>query len=159
MDGRKVFAGQPFPPKPPSCKEPLYGPTDSSLGQPDGSQTRFWTNRWEAGKTPWDWGGIPPALASFFARGEPPTRVLIPGCGSAYEVKTFHGTLAGVGENRRSFLVSGWLSLILGKSFEQISQLLLGRYGLIHGTSNLFLHQFSETFTQSVDGHLDRTFA
>jgi len=59
---------------------------DSLLTPPDSSQTRFWTNRWEAGKTPWDLGGIPPALASFLSRGEPPTRVLIPGCGSGYEV-------------------------------------------------------------------------
>jgi len=63
---------------------------NNSLGQPDSSQTRFWTNRWEAGKTPWDLGGIPPALASFLLRGGPPVRVLIPGCGSGYEVKAFH---------------------------------------------------------------------
>jgi SAM-dependent methyltransferase len=59
------------------------------MNEPDSSQTRFWTNRWEAGKTPWDLGRIPPALASFLSRGEPPTRVLIPGCGSGYEVKAF----------------------------------------------------------------------
>src|SRR3974390_1249051 len=42
------------------------------MDQPlDSSQTRFWTNRWEAGKTPWDLGGIPPALAAFLARREP----------------------------------------------------------------------------------------
>jgi SAM-dependent methyltransferase len=56
----------------------------------DSSQTQFWNKRWEAGKMPWDLGGIPPALVSFLNRNRTPTRVLIPGCGSGYEVQAFH---------------------------------------------------------------------
>jgi hypothetical protein len=58
--------------------------------QPDSSQTRFWTNRWSAGKTPWDLGGVPENLVSFLSRERTPAKVLIPGCGSGYEVKAFH---------------------------------------------------------------------
>lgn len=50
----------------------------------------FWNSRYVAGTTPWDFGGIPPALADFLARhpgrGE---RVLVPGCGFGYEVAAF----------------------------------------------------------------------
>jgi SAM-dependent methyltransferase len=56
----------------------------------DSSQPDFWTTRYAAGKTPWDFGGVPAALESFLARSSVPTRVLIPGCGSGYEVQAFH---------------------------------------------------------------------
>jgi len=49
----------------------------------------FWNTRYAAGKTPWDFGGVPAALRSFLARAKP-GRVLIPGCGSGYEVQAFH---------------------------------------------------------------------
>lgn len=62
------------------------------MNQPDSSKTIFWTKRWEAGKIPWDMGGIPPQLLSFLQRTEGPARVLIPGCGSGYEVRAFHET-------------------------------------------------------------------
>ena len=48
----------------------------------------FWDSRYREGKTPWDFGGIPAALAAYLrttARG----RALIPGCGSGYEVRAF----------------------------------------------------------------------
>jgi hypothetical protein len=45
---------------------------------------------WNGGKTPWDLGGVPSALVSFLARTRTSTRVLIPGCGSGYEVRAFH---------------------------------------------------------------------
>ena len=50
------------------------------MNEPDGSQTVFWTKRWEVGKIPGDCGGIPPSLVSFLGRIPAPTRVLIPGC-------------------------------------------------------------------------------
>jgi SAM-dependent methyltransferase len=58
---------------------------DSASNQPD-----FWTARYVAGRMPWDFGGVPAALQSFLARWTVPTRVLIPGCGSGYEVAAFH---------------------------------------------------------------------
>lgn len=59
--------------------------------EPDSSNTQFWVRRWQAGKLPWDLGGIPQDLVSFLTRSQgSPTRVLIPGCGTGYEVQAFH---------------------------------------------------------------------
>ncbi|MSU57346.1 MAG: methyltransferase domain-containing protein [Pedosphaera sp.] len=58
---------------------------------PDSSRTQFWVKRWEDGTLPWDLGGIPPNLVSFLTRSSAsPARVLIPGCGTGYEVRAFH---------------------------------------------------------------------
>jgi hypothetical protein len=46
--------------------------------------------RYAAGRTPWDFGGVPAALKSFLAGSSTPGSVLIPGCGSGYEVQAFH---------------------------------------------------------------------
>jgi len=56
----------------------------------DSNQPDFWTVRYAAGKTPWDFGGVPSALKSFLERSSAPGRILIPGCGSGYEVQAFH---------------------------------------------------------------------
>jgi len=56
----------------------------------DSNQPDFWTVRYTAGKTPWDFGGVPLALKSFLERSSVPSRVLVPGCGSGYEVQAFH---------------------------------------------------------------------
>ena len=55
----------------------------------DSTQPDFWNTRYTAGKTPWDLGGVPGALRSFLTRAKPPGRILIPGCGSGYEVQAF----------------------------------------------------------------------
>ncbi len=55
----------------------------------DSTRPDFWTSRYVAGKTPWDFGGVPAALKSFLTRSSAPGRVLIPGCGSGYEVQAF----------------------------------------------------------------------
>ena len=67
----------------------MHNPSDSN--QPD-----FWSVRYAAGKTPWDFGGVPSALKSFLERSSPPGRVLIPGCGSGYEIQAFHAAGYGV---------------------------------------------------------------
>ena len=56
----------------------------------DSNQPDFWTVRYAAGKTPWDFGGVPSALKSFLERPSVPGRVLVPGCGSGYEIQAFH---------------------------------------------------------------------
>jgi len=56
----------------------------------DCNQADFWTVRYAAGKTPWDFGGVPSALKSFLERSSVRGRVLIPGCGSGYEIQAFH---------------------------------------------------------------------
>ena len=57
---------------------------------PDSNQPDFWTVRYAAGKTPWDLGGVPSALKSFLERNSAPGQVLIPGCGSGYELQAFY---------------------------------------------------------------------
>ena len=56
----------------------------------DSNRPDFWTVRYAAGKTPWDFGGVPSALKSFLERSPGRGKILIPGCGSGYEVQAFH---------------------------------------------------------------------
>ena len=55
----------------------------------DAARPEFWEKRFRPGFTPWDSGGIPLALESFLGREPRGARVLIPGCGSGYEVRAF----------------------------------------------------------------------
>ncbi len=56
----------------------------------DSMDIEFWDSRYRAGRTPWDFGGVPRALSDWLERAPQPGRVLIPGCGSGYEVRAFH---------------------------------------------------------------------
>lgn len=51
----------------------------------DPGTAAFWDERYRAGFTPWDARGVPVALTQFLAASAPGRRVLVPGCGSAYE--------------------------------------------------------------------------
>ncbi len=52
-----------------------------------GPDVAFWQQRFEAGQTPWDRGASSPQLAGWLADGQlAPCRILVPGCGSGYEV-------------------------------------------------------------------------
>jgi SAM-dependent methyltransferase len=59
------------------------------------SHPEFWNSRYLSGKTPWDFGGVPADLQKFLKnrrKGTNPaqrSRVLIPGCGSGYEITAF----------------------------------------------------------------------
>jgi SAM-dependent methyltransferase len=55
----------------------------------DAAQPEFWEKRFRDGFTPWDSGGVPLALKSFLKQEPRGARVLIPGCGSGYEVRAF----------------------------------------------------------------------
>ena len=55
----------------------------------DASKPEFWEKRFRENFTPWDAGGIPPALERFLGTEPGRLRVLIPGCGSGYEVRAF----------------------------------------------------------------------
>lgn len=48
----------------------------------------FWDERYARQRMPWDLGGVPEALCDFLSRTRP-GRVLIPGCGTGYEVRAF----------------------------------------------------------------------
>ena len=56
----------------------------------DPASPEFWSTRYAAGKTPWDLRGVPDALSAFLERSRSRGRVLIPGCGSGYEIQAFH---------------------------------------------------------------------
>jgi SAM-dependent methyltransferase len=59
-----------------------------------GPTREFWEQRFAAGNTPWDRGEANPQLGAWLAAGAlKPCRILVPGCGSGYEV----AALAAVG--------------------------------------------------------------
>ncbi|MGZ8253568.1 MAG: methyltransferase domain-containing protein [Burkholderiaceae bacterium] len=51
----------------------------------DPATAAFWDERYRAGFTPWDARAVPAALTRFVESARPGRRVLVPGCGSAYE--------------------------------------------------------------------------
>jgi SAM-dependent methyltransferase len=55
----------------------------------DSAEPEFWDTRYRQGVTPWDAGRVPPRLAQWLAHQSTGKRVLVPGCGSGYEVKLF----------------------------------------------------------------------
>lgn len=55
----------------------------------DSSKPEFWDTRFRGGVTPWDAGGVPPALDRFLESERNPLKVLVPGCGAGYEVRAF----------------------------------------------------------------------
>ncbi len=59
----------------------------------DSSRPEFWDTRYRDGVTPWDAGRVPPILAHWLSKEPGGRRVLVPGCGSGYEVRAFaeHG--------------------------------------------------------------------
>jgi SAM-dependent methyltransferase len=59
------------------------------MAREDASRAEFWERRFREGVTPWDAGRVPALLERFQTREAPGQRVLIPGCGSGYEVRFF----------------------------------------------------------------------
>lgn len=53
------------------------------------AQAQFWEKRFLDGFTPWDAGGAPQALRDFLDKEPRGRRILVPGCGSGYEVRAF----------------------------------------------------------------------
>jgi thiopurine S-methyltransferase len=51
----------------------------------DSSKSDFWESRYRDHTTPWDAGKVPDALREYVMRIKTGSRILIPGCGSAYE--------------------------------------------------------------------------
>ncbi|MBI5771248.1 MAG: methyltransferase domain-containing protein [Verrucomicrobia bacterium] len=56
----------------------------------DCTEPDFWEQRYRENRTPWDQHGVPPALINYLRQTRTPGTVLIPGCGSGYEVMAFH---------------------------------------------------------------------
>jgi len=49
----------------------------------------YWHNRYLKDQTPWDFGGVPADLRNFLKKNGRGAKVLIPGCGSGYEIQAF----------------------------------------------------------------------
>jgi SAM-dependent methyltransferase len=62
----------------------LYGRQGLIVAQ-DSSKPDFWETRYRDGFTPWDAGKVPVALRDWLPKIKPGARILIPGCGAAYE--------------------------------------------------------------------------
>ncbi|HET7765805.1 MAG TPA: methyltransferase domain-containing protein [Burkholderiales bacterium] len=55
----------------------------------DASKPEFWEKRFRENFTPWDAGRVPSDLERFLETEPQGRRVLVPGCGSGYEVRAF----------------------------------------------------------------------
>lgn len=55
----------------------------------DPADPAFWDLRYDADFAPWDAGKVPAQLAAWVACASRPRTVLVPGCGSAHEVRLF----------------------------------------------------------------------
>ncbi len=66
-------------------------PTPPIFPKQDPATPAFWDVRFDAAFTPWDQGGVPQALIDYVAQNALPKKTLIPGCGSAYEVRFLAG--------------------------------------------------------------------
>jgi SAM-dependent methyltransferase len=55
----------------------------------DAARPEFWEKRFRESFTPWDAGRVPSALERFLGTEPRGQRILIPGCGSGYEVRAF----------------------------------------------------------------------
>ena len=55
----------------------------------DPSLPDFWDHRFRGRVTPWDAGRVPAELAAFVRGSDRPRRVLVPGCGSGWDVRHF----------------------------------------------------------------------
>lgn len=56
----------------------------------NGNKRYFWEQRYVAGTTPWDFGGVPQALSTYLQQTSFKGSALIPGCGFGHEVRAFH---------------------------------------------------------------------
>lgn len=68
---------------------PLPTSAPPTFPKHDPATPAFWDARFDAAYTPWDHGAVPQCLINYVAQSNTPKKVLIPGCGSAHEVRFF----------------------------------------------------------------------
>ena len=59
------------------------------MDEEDFTQPQFWDTRYRSGNMPWDQAVIPSALISFLNQQTGTLAILVPGCGSGYEIPAF----------------------------------------------------------------------
>ena len=94
----------------------------------------FWDVRYRAEKMPWDLGAAPAELRIFLAQTSGRGRALLPGCGSAYEVKAFHDAGFDVTALDFSKAAVGRARHVLGALRNKVVQ------------GDFFTHYFAERF-------------
>jgi SAM-dependent methyltransferase len=67
----------------------MTDPPKPEFPRRDPQDPEFWNLRYGARYTPWDAGNVPERLRSFVAALGSARRVLVPGCGSAWDVRFF----------------------------------------------------------------------
>src|SRR5258708_23071483 len=100
----------------------------------DSSKSDFWESRYRDHVTPWDAGKVPAALREYFPRMRRAARVLIPGCGSAYEA----GYLAESG-----FDV---LAIDFSPAAVEIAKINLSRFGYIVKLADFFEFDYGKPY-------------
>lgn len=109
----------------------------------DSAKPEFWDIRYRQGRTPWDLGGIPACLRTFLDTVPAAGTVLIPGCGSGYEVRAFAGR--------------GWqvTALDISKGAVERASQVLGSLASSVVLGDFFQHDFGNT---CFDAIYERTF-
>ena len=64
-----------------------HGSHKQGSSKQDSGKPAFWDTRYRSDVTPWDQGGVPARLIDYARTRTDRPRVLVPGCGAAYEVK------------------------------------------------------------------------
>jgi SAM-dependent methyltransferase len=98
----------------------------------DPTMQEYWNVRYETGKIPWDGRGIPKKVVDYIARTKP-GRILVPACGSAYEVAAFHE--------------AGWSVTAIDFSPVAVdrAKLILGPLEHLVTCSDFFQHEFGDS--------------
>ena len=65
---------------------------DPTFPKRDPAGPEFWDLRYGARFAPWDAGKVPAQLRAFVAASPAPRRALVPGCGSAWDVRFLAGS-------------------------------------------------------------------
>ena len=100
----------------------------------DSSKSDFWESRYRDHVTPWDAGKVPDALRNYAKRIRSGSRILIPGCGSAYEA----GYLAENG--------FGVLAIDFSPAAVKLAKKNLSRFGDIVRLADFFEFGFGEPY-------------
>jgi Thiopurine S-methyltransferase (TPMT) len=98
------------------------------------SDPEFFDIRYATNRMPWDYGGVPNSLKAFLHKYQGPGSVLIPGCGSGYEIEAFSlGNWDAIGIDFSTFAVARARS-VLGPLADKVYE------------GDFFTHPLSESF-------------
>ncbi len=100
----------------------------------DSSKPDFWDGRYRDHVIPWDAGKVPDALQAYTQKLAPGARILVPGCGSAYEAAYLH---------KRGFDV---LAIDFSLPAVEAAQKTLGDFGNIARLADFFAFDAGKTF-------------